>query len=84
MQKQKKFACRCCGFLTLDEEPLGTFEICPVCFWEDDEVQIQEPAWTGANGVTISVARENFVRFGAAEERVKSFVRAPYLEEYPS
>lgn len=26
--------CPCCGFLTLDER--GTFEICPVCFWEDD------------------------------------------------
>ena len=29
-----KFACLCCGFLTLDER--GGYDICPVCFWEDD------------------------------------------------
>ena len=29
-----KFACPCCGFLTLDER--GGYDICPVCFWEDD------------------------------------------------
>lgn len=84
MQKPEKFACRCCGFLTLDEEPRNTFEICPVCFWEDDAVQIEEPALGGANYVTISEARENFARFGAVEERLLPFVRPPYPEEYPS
>lgn len=29
-----KFACPCCGCLTLDER--GGYDICPVCFWEDD------------------------------------------------
>lgn len=29
------FACPCCGYLTLDER--GEFEICNVCFWEDDD-----------------------------------------------
>jgi Cysteine-rich CPCC len=28
------YACPCCGFLTLDER--GGYDICPVCFWEDD------------------------------------------------
>jgi Cysteine-rich CPCC len=83
-QKRKKFACHCCGFLTLEEEPLGTFEICPVCFWEDDDVQLREPTWTGANYVTLSEAKENFARFGASEERFKPFVRSPSPDEYPS
>lgn len=29
-----KFACPCCGCLTLAER--GAYDICPVCFWEDD------------------------------------------------
>ena len=24
----------CCGYLTLDEAPTGTYDICEVCFWE--------------------------------------------------
>lgn len=30
----RKFACPCCGCLTLEER--GGYDICPVCFWEDD------------------------------------------------
>ena len=29
-----KFACPCCGCRTLNER--GAYDICPVCFWEDD------------------------------------------------
>lgn len=32
--KRKKVDCLCCGCLTLDER--GGYDICPVCFWEDD------------------------------------------------
>ncbi len=34
MMKKKKVICLCCGYRTLDER--GAFDICPVCFWEDD------------------------------------------------
>jgi hypothetical protein len=29
-----RFRCPCCGFRTLNER--GGYDICPVCFWEDD------------------------------------------------
>lgn len=32
--KKDKVICLCCGYRTLDER--GAFDICPVCFWEDD------------------------------------------------
>lgn len=30
----EKYQCLCCGYKTLDSR--GEFDICPVCFWEDD------------------------------------------------
>ena len=32
--KRRKFECLCCGCFTLDER--GGYDICPVCYWEDD------------------------------------------------
>lgn len=37
-----KYTCPCCGYKTLDEEPTDTYEICKICFWEDDETQIMK------------------------------------------
>lgn len=34
MSKGKRFACPCCGCLTLDYR--REYDICPVCYWEDD------------------------------------------------
>lgn len=36
--------CPCCDFLTLSEPPSGTFQLCPVCWWEDDNIQFA--TWT--------------------------------------
>ena len=81
----KKFACPCCGFLTLDEEPPGTHDICPVCFWEDDYVQFLNPtSGGGANNISLSEARQNFVKIGVSEERFKGYVRPPLPDEFPS
>lgn len=30
----KKYRCLCCGYKTMESR--GEFDICPVCFWEDD------------------------------------------------
>lgn len=81
----KRFACPCCGYLTLPEEPIGTYNICPVCFWEDDEVQNNDPTFRGgANRVSLVEARENFNAFGVSERRFLKNVRPPRPEEIPS
>ena len=79
-----KYRCPCCGYLTLDEEPPGTFDICQVCFWEDDNVQYKNPDYRGgANTVSLNEARATFKRIGASEERFLSNVRRPLPSELP-
>jgi hypothetical protein len=79
------FPCPCCEFLTLPEEQRGSYEICPVCFWEDDAVQLAEPELAGgANKVSLNQARENFKRHGVSELRFSEHVRRPSAWEYPS
>jgi len=78
------FACPCCGFLTLDEQPPGSYNICPVCFWEDDPLQFDDPEYPGgANRVTLRQARENFTKIGACEAGVLDLVRPPRPYEVP-
>ena len=48
--------------------PTGTTdEICPVCKWQDDAVDNQDTDVLGPNHVTLSVARENYARFGTSD-----------------
>ena len=78
------YPCPCCGHLTLAEEPPGTFEVCPVCFWEDDDVQYRDPKFRGgANRVSLSEARENFASLGASSKEFIDQVRTPRPEELP-
>ena len=42
------FTCPCCGYKVFLEEP-GSYEICPVCKWEDDETQLRFVTTVGAN-----------------------------------
>jgi hypothetical protein len=79
------FPCPCCGYLTMGEEPPGTFEICPVCFWEDDNVQFEDPNYAGgANSVSLNQARENFKLFGAVSKEFVNQVRKPLPQEIRS
>lgn len=40
------FPCPACGFLVFDE-PAGSYAVCPVCAWEDDEVQLRFLGYRG-------------------------------------
>lgn len=54
-------ACPCCGKLTLSGKPPGTYEICDVCGWEDDEVQYKNPDLAGgANETSLNEARRRY------------------------
>lgn len=72
--------CPCCGYRTLAER--GSYEICPVCFWEDDG-SVEPGRVSGPNHMTLAQARANFKTFGAVSERELRFVdpegRAKYV-----
>jgi len=73
-----KYTCPCCGYKTLDEEPPGTFAICKICFWEDDNIQFDDPDYEGgANSESLRQAQQSFIKFGYSKERIKEFVRPP-------
>lgn len=58
---EKKFKCPCCNNVTLQAPPPGTYEICPVCNWEDDEYQYNNPNFSGgANKLSLNEAKRIF------------------------
>jgi Cysteine-rich CPCC len=75
---EKTHHCPCCKFRTLHGR--GQDEICPVCFWHDESEA--DEVWGGPNhDLNLRQAQQNFAAFGAVEERVKKFVRAPLPAE---
>lgn len=78
------YQCPCCKCLTLQER--GGYEICPVCFWEDDgqDDPYADQASGGANGETsLTQGRTNYAKYGAMEERFIKSVRKPKEDELP-
>ncbi len=72
--------CPCCGCKTISEE----YDICPVCFWENDPIQDMYPDCSGgANNVSLIEAKKNYKEFGAIEKRFLNVVRKPYDDELP-
>ncbi|MBC6973621.1 hypothetical protein H9I32_14995 [Bacillus sp. Xin] len=61
-----KYTCPCCGYKTLEEEPPGTFDICSICFWEDDNVQFDDPDYEG----------------GANEESLRQYQKAFFMRHF--
>lgn len=54
--------CPCCGFLTLKCE-YGSYDICQICGWEDDAVQLANPTSEGgANLDSLAQAQAFFLK----------------------
>jgi hypothetical protein len=81
LREAPRHECACCGYLTKLNP--GSYQICPVCWWEDDPaVEWNGPeAHSGPNRISLNGARANFARFGASRERFKEFARGPRPED---
>lgn len=76
------YRCPCCKSYTYERKANNTYQICSVCFWEDDGVQLDNPEYEGgANTISLNEARKNFKIFGAMDERFIGNVRPPLKEE---
>lgn len=64
--ENNKHQCPCCDYYTLSER--GIYDICPVCFWEDDGIDINQlDQHSGPNHITLRAGRSNFQKFGACD-----------------
>jgi enoyl-CoA hydratase len=76
------YHCPCCRYPTLPSR--GSFELCPICFWEDDGQDDHDAQRVrgGPNGLlNLEAARLNFARIGACAPSSLSVVRMPTLDE---
>ena len=61
--------CPCCDYISLSER--GQYLICPICFWEDEGLDIDTPdEYSGPNHGTLRKARKNFEEFGACDKQM--------------
>jgi hypothetical protein len=81
-EPKKSYSCPCCGFKTLRGR--GQYELCRVCFWEDDgqDDHDADEVRGGPNStLSLAQARINFRAFGACESHFVNKVRPPLPDE---
>ena len=77
----KKYKCPCCGYYTFEKKERA-YDICPVCFWEDDPFQFENPMMErGANHESLAAARINYKHYSACEPDMRKYVRGPKKDE---
>ncbi len=77
-----KYSCPCCRCFTLMGR--GGYEVCPVCYWEDDgqDDHDADVVRGGPNAdLSLVSARQNFTREGAVSPEFKDSVRAALPSE---
>ena len=77
MNVETLYPCPCCGYITLNQKPPGTYLICPICFWEDSTTDEYDFLSWSSNKVSLPQAQRNFIAFGACEPEWIHDVRKP-------
>ena len=61
MRMKQGFDCPVCGQHIF--ERIGDYEICPVCGWENDRIQFEDPAFAGgANEMSLNEYRAKYMQ----------------------
>lgn len=79
---ETKDKCPCCGNRTLDPYNRGYYDICPVCFWEDESAENDNPEKASeVNHISLIETRKNFNKYGACKKELVKYVRKPNEDE---
>ncbi len=55
--------CPSCGYKTIKDTSYNSYQICPVCGWEDDAVQLGNPTLAfGANKISLYLSQRRFAK----------------------
>lgn len=76
--------CNCCGCYTLvgTKEDIA-WDICPVCYWENDVSGENPEEYSGANHLTLAEGRANYKEYFACDMKMLPYVRLPLPQELP-
>ncbi len=75
---ERRYPYPACGFIQFAEPP-GSFDICRLCGWEDDNVQLADPRYGGgANKLSLAEAQQEALRtYPPDVRRVGEYERDP-------
>lgn len=68
-------ACPCCGWRTIGQR--GNYEICKVCWWEDDgqDNENADEIYSGPNaGISLTQGRYNFLKYRIYDPERKDLI----------
>lgn len=76
----ENYTCPCCGYKTFESKQ--EFDICPICFWEDDNIQFDKVDMAGgANVISLRQAQQNYIKYCVSQQRFLKYVRKPKKDE---
>ena len=55
---EEKIKCPVCGKFEFEER--DDFEVCDVCYWENDDLQRRNPDMSGANRMSLNEAKKAY------------------------
>ncbi|MCM2997180.1 hypothetical protein M3647_06830 [Paenibacillus cellulositrophicus] len=77
--QEELYSCPSCEFKTLPTK--GEYDICPVCFWEDDG-RTDPSYYSSPNHMTLAQARDNFIEFGVVNKSSLQYLESDRLEMF--
>ena len=75
--QKELYPCPACGFLVFGQPP-GSFEMCPICGWEDCPVQLRHPTCpVGPNDALVDWQKSILKRLAPEVREHQGYQRAP-------